>query len=374
MDAVDFEFPADPTGKVLATLVEKNGQRITLASASDGTLRFLAFLAAFLGPHRSSFYFFEELENGIHPTRLSLLLDLIENQVKNKGIQVVATTHSPQLLGRLSQASLEHASLIYRLEDQPDARIIRVLDIPDARRVIKKYGAADLAAEGWFDRTAFFTQPEEEPVPPRRAARRKPGAREMNVLIIAEHDRNDRFILQPLVTAMFRQLKRPRIRVDTHVIRNGGWDVVKQWETIRAIIERNRPTDLFLLCVDRDGHEPRRGVLDALEEKARGVLNPPRLFLAENAWQEVEVWALAGIDWRLKPKWIWDRIRGERDPKERYFEPIVKARGLTESPGRGRKELGEEAGAITPRSARTAPKIRELEERIRLWIEATAQR
>ena len=146
MDAVDFEFPTDPTGRVLATLVEKNGQRITLASASDGTLRFLAFLAAFLGPHPSSFHFFEELENGIHPTRLALLLDLVENQVKNKNIQVVATTHSPQLLGRLSKDSLENASLIYRLDKEPDARIIRVLDMPDAKRLIRKYQADDLFA------------------------------------------------------------------------------------------------------------------------------------------------------------------------------------------------------------------------------------
>ena len=177
MDAVDFEFPTDPTGKVLATLVERNGQRVTLASASDGTLRFLAFLAAFLGPHRSSFYFFEELENGIHPTRLSLLLDLIENQVKNKNIQVVATTHSPQLLGRLSESSLEHASLIYRLEDQPDARIIRVLDMPDARRLIKKSGAAHLAATGWFESTAYYMQPDpdDEKVAPRPTRRRKSG-------------------------------------------------------------------------------------------------------------------------------------------------------------------------------------------------------
>ena len=50
MDPVDFEFPTDPTGRVLATLVERNRQRITLASASDGTLRFLAFLAGFLVP------------------------------------------------------------------------------------------------------------------------------------------------------------------------------------------------------------------------------------------------------------------------------------------------------------------------------------
>jgi predicted ATPase len=160
MDVVDFEFPADPSGKVLATLIEQNKQKITLASASDGTLRFLAFLAAFLGPHTASFYFFEELENGIHPTRLNVLVDLIENQVKDKNVQVVATTHSPQLLGRLSKESLEHASLVYRLPEAPDARIIRVLDMPHARRLIKKERLAHLFASGWFETTAHFMQPE----------------------------------------------------------------------------------------------------------------------------------------------------------------------------------------------------------------------
>ena len=120
MDVVDFEFSADPAGRVLATVTERNKQKTTLGSASDGTLRFLAFLASFLGPDTPSFYFFEELENGIHPTRLNLLLDLIENQVTTKNIQVVATTHSPQLLGCLSKESLEHASLVYRLPDEPE--------------------------------------------------------------------------------------------------------------------------------------------------------------------------------------------------------------------------------------------------------------
>src|SRR5262249_23599582 len=50
MDVTDIEFPADPTGKVLASLVERNKRRTSLASASDGTLRFLALLAAILGP------------------------------------------------------------------------------------------------------------------------------------------------------------------------------------------------------------------------------------------------------------------------------------------------------------------------------------
>jgi predicted ATPase len=159
-DVVDFEFPADPAGKVLASLIERNKQKTTLASASDGTLRFLAFLASLLGPETPSFYFFEELENGIHPTRLNLLVDLIENQVKKKNVQVVATSHSPQLLSRLSQEALGNASLIYRLPDESDAKIIPILDMPHAKRLIKKQKLAHLLASGWFETTAHFMQPD----------------------------------------------------------------------------------------------------------------------------------------------------------------------------------------------------------------------
>jgi predicted ATPase len=177
--AVDIEFPTDPTGKVLATLVEKNGRRISLASASEGTLLLLGYVTAILGPHRSSFYFFEELEKNIHPTRLWMLLSLVENQVKNQNIQVVATTNSPQLLGGLGQESLEHASLVYRLEEEPDARIIRMIDLPHARRLIKKQRLAHLFATGWFESTAYYMQPDpdDELFLPKPAPRREAGAR-----------------------------------------------------------------------------------------------------------------------------------------------------------------------------------------------------
>jgi predicted ATPase len=180
MDVVDFEFPSDPTGRVLATLVERNKQKISLAAASDGTLRFLAFLAALLRPHPSSFYFFEELENGLHPTQIGLLPDLIENQVKDKRIQVVATTHSPELLGRLSKQSLKQASLVYRLQDQSDAQIVRVLDMPDAERLISKYETANLFSSGWFESTALYMQPDpdDKQFTPKPSRSRKSGARQ----------------------------------------------------------------------------------------------------------------------------------------------------------------------------------------------------
>ena len=173
MDAVDFEFPVDSSGKMLATLVERREQKTTLASASDGTLRFLAFLAAFLGPNPSQFYFFEELENGIHPSRLGLLLDLIETQVKEKGVQVVATTHSPELLARLSKVSLEHAALVYRAPQEQEARIIGVLELPEARRLLKAQKSAALFSSGWFETTAHFSEPETNGSTRKRPAPRK---------------------------------------------------------------------------------------------------------------------------------------------------------------------------------------------------------
>jgi hypothetical protein len=99
--------------------------------------------------------------------------------VKTKNIQVVATTHSPQLLGRLSKESLEHASLVYRVPEEPDARIIRVLEMPDAKRLIRRYKAPELFAEGWFEDTAHYMQPDpdEEPISTPSTPQRKSRAR-----------------------------------------------------------------------------------------------------------------------------------------------------------------------------------------------------
>ncbi len=151
LDVIDFDFVSDAAGRVLLTLVDSDGQRISAYSASDGTLRFLAFLAAFLGPAPERFYFIEELENGIHPTRLHLLSQLIEHAVTHRNIQVVATTHSPQLLGFLSEKARENAALVYRLDGQPDAHIRRIMDIPDAARVLKKQNLGRLHGMGWLE-------------------------------------------------------------------------------------------------------------------------------------------------------------------------------------------------------------------------------
>ena len=57
---------------------------------------FWPLLAALFGPESASFYFIEELETGVHPSRLSLLVNLIENQTKRGESRLwrQATRHS----------------------------------------------------------------------------------------------------------------------------------------------------------------------------------------------------------------------------------------------------------------------------------------
>ena len=50
---------------------------------------------------------------------------------------------------------------------------------------------------------------------------------------------------------------------------------------------------------------------------------------------------MAGLD--LPNEWRWAKVRTERDVKELYFEPLAARRGLSDSPGGGRKSLAEEA-------------------------------
>jgi len=158
LDVVNFEFVPDQTGKVLVTLIESGGQETSAYSASDGTLRFLAMIAAMLGTKPAKFYFFEELENGIHPTRLHLLLQLIEQKVSEGKIQVVATSHSPQLLGFLSEKARKDAALVYRLADQPDARIQPILQIPEVERILKEQDLARLHSSGWLEDAVAFLE------------------------------------------------------------------------------------------------------------------------------------------------------------------------------------------------------------------------
>ena len=137
MDVKDFDFPRDPSGRVHLHIVERNGRKVSAYSASDGTLRFLGILAALLGPNEGGLYFFEEIDNGIHPNRLSLLVDFIERQTAKGGVQVITTTHSPALLSWIRDEAFEKTSVVYRDEYWADSVIRPIAGLYNLRELRK---------------------------------------------------------------------------------------------------------------------------------------------------------------------------------------------------------------------------------------------
>jgi hypothetical protein len=84
-------------------------------------------------------------------------MQLIESKTVHGSIQVVASSHSPQLLAILSPSSLRHTSLVFRLENDTEARIKGIWDIPNAKEVIGKQDIAKLLSSGWLEDAVAFT-------------------------------------------------------------------------------------------------------------------------------------------------------------------------------------------------------------------------
>jgi len=162
MDVVDFEFIDDASGRVVFTLVDRKGDRISSNSASGGTLRLLALLSIFITDEPPSMCFFEDVDAGFHPTRLHLLTGLIENRARDGETQVIATTHSPQILAFLSKQAVEDAVIAYRLESDRSQSLRKLCEIPDARRLVSEGSLARLFSSGWFESTILFLQDSDE--------------------------------------------------------------------------------------------------------------------------------------------------------------------------------------------------------------------
>ena len=158
MDVAGFEFPEDPSGRIHLKLRERSGREVSAYSASDGTLRFLALLAALLGEDPTRLYFFEEIDNGIHPARLHLLVDLIERQTAKGRVQVVSTTHSPELLSMVNEETFGNVSVICRLEDSENGIIRPIANLPNAGKLRKAQGLGRLLAGGWMETALAFTE------------------------------------------------------------------------------------------------------------------------------------------------------------------------------------------------------------------------
>ncbi len=119
--------------KVYLSLSEENiSGRLPGWLLSTGTLRILALITALRHPDPSRLIIVEEVENGLDPRTIHLLIDEFRHFVESGRGQVILTTHSPYLLDLLS---LSHIIVVER-DESGSPQFVR----PASQKTLKQWG------------------------------------------------------------------------------------------------------------------------------------------------------------------------------------------------------------------------------------------
>jgi predicted ATPase len=150
IEDIDF-VGVEELGDVMAIFVESGGRRISSRSISDGTLRFLGTLLALRTVPSDSVVLIEEIEDGLHPTRIRLLVEYLEAVTRERNIQVIATTHSPVVLEWLSDEALRNVVVFGRVPEHEGTLIRRLGDLPHFDETVARTGIKELFTTGWLE-------------------------------------------------------------------------------------------------------------------------------------------------------------------------------------------------------------------------------
>jgi predicted ATPase len=107
--------------------------RLSVKSLSSGDLRTLYIIASVMNLPPGSTFIIEETENGLHPNRLTKLLDHLEMLSMKRDIQIIYSTHSPIVINKLKAEEV-----IFVEKDTPHGTRLHVLSDTQHQTNIRK--------------------------------------------------------------------------------------------------------------------------------------------------------------------------------------------------------------------------------------------
>ena len=115
---------------------------------SDGTLRFLAILVALLTRPKGSLLVVEEVDNGLHPSRSNLLLEILRDVGQGRGVDVMVTTHNPALLDAMGTEMIPFITVAHRKASNGATDLTLLEDLDDLPRLLAIGTVGKLATKG----------------------------------------------------------------------------------------------------------------------------------------------------------------------------------------------------------------------------------
>ncbi|MFI7080623.1 AAA family ATPase [Micromonospora sp. NPDC049903] len=131
LDDIEFDRPSGAAREVVVMLRERGLRRATqLADASYGTIRLLGLLALLYDPQPPALTCIEEIDHGLHPQALELLVTRLREA--SEITQLLVATHSPALADQLAPHEL-----IVCERDDDGASVIPAVSIEDIERIVQ---------------------------------------------------------------------------------------------------------------------------------------------------------------------------------------------------------------------------------------------
>jgi len=133
-----------------------NNQEPLLVDArgmSDGTLRFLAILTALLTRPEGSLIVIEEVDNGLHPSRAGLLLQMLREIGQKRNIDVLVTTHNPALMDELTPDFIPFVMVAYRNQDTGESQLIPLDEIENLPKLMASGSLGKITQQGLLEKS-----------------------------------------------------------------------------------------------------------------------------------------------------------------------------------------------------------------------------
>lgn len=144
---IDISFDITSIGDVMFKVEEKVGKNkydIEAEKLSYGTLRALSIVGALLQGEERSMIIIEEVNNGIHPSRASKLIDIISTVSHERNIDTLITTHNTALLNAVNKENLLGVVICYRNLSSGSSKFVSLVDINKYPQLMAKGKLGDL--------------------------------------------------------------------------------------------------------------------------------------------------------------------------------------------------------------------------------------
>lgn len=142
----DIGFITTQLDDVIFALREKyinSSELFDAKKLSDGTLRCIAIVAAILTIPEGSTLVIEEIDNGIHASRVQALIKNLSLLGEKRKIDIILTTHNPVLLNGYKKQQLLGVSVVYRENEKGTSKFIPFVDIRNYPQVFVRGGLGE---------------------------------------------------------------------------------------------------------------------------------------------------------------------------------------------------------------------------------------